>query len=152
MTKLSKHFTLEELTRTSVPDGNVPSAEALECLRTVCSSVLEPVREHYGRPVLIHSGYRSAAVNKAVGGSPSSQHMKGEAVDFHVSGHTVYDVAVWISDNLDYDQLILENFVPGIGASGWVHCSFARRNRGNDLTKFRGSKIYYPGIVLSPQG
>lgn len=150
MTKLSKHFTLEELTRTLVPLANVPSAEVIERLRTVCSSVLEPLREHYGRPVLIHSGYRSAAVNKRVGGSPSSQHMKGEAVDFHVSGHTVYDVAVWISDNLDYDQLILEDFVPGIATSGWVHCSFARRNRGNDLTKFRGSKIYYPGIVLNP--
>ena len=141
MVKLSKHFTLDELTRTSVGLANVPSGEVVNCLRTVCAHVLEPVREHYGRPVLIHSGYRSAAVNKAVGGSPSSQHMQGEAVDFHVSGHTEYDVALWISENLDYDQLILEDFVPGIGASGWVHCSFARRNRGNDLTKFRGSKI-----------
>ena len=150
MSKLSKHFTLEEMTRTSVPLANVPPAEVVDCLRTLCVRVLEPIRQHYGRPVVVHSGYRSPEVNKEVGGSASSQHMKGEAVDFHVRGHSVYDVAVWISANLEYDQVILENFVPGISSSGWVHCSFARRNRENDLTKFRGSKIYYPGILLNP--
>ena len=90
-------------------------------------------------------------LNKAVGGSSASQHVKGEAVDFHVSGHSVYDLAIWISNTLDYDQLILENFLPGIPTSGWVHCSFARNNRGQDLTKFKGSKMYHPGIILKPE-
>ena len=152
MDKLSKHFTLEELTRTSAGIANQPSEQVIERLRLVCVNILEPVREHYGRPVMVHSGYRSPAVNIAVGGSPTSQHVKGEAVDFHVSAYSVYEVALWISENLDYDQLILENFVPGIKTSGWVHCSFGNNNRGQDLTKFRGSKTYYPGIVLQPRG
>ena len=55
-----------------------------------------------------------------------------------------------MSENVDYDQLILENFVPGIPTSGWVHCSFSQRNRNQDLTKFKGSGTYYPGIILKP--
>lgn len=149
--KLSKHFSLGELTHTSTKIANTPTSPIiLDNLRLVCSNILEPVREHYGRAVLINSGYRCARVNAAIGGSRTSQHMKGEAVDFHVRGHTVYDVAVWISENLDYDQVILENFVPGIKTSGWVHCSFSKNNKGQDLTKFKGSNVYYPGIVLKP--
>lgn len=150
--RLSKHFTLRELTSTSSGLANqVDSLQVLSNLRVLCTQVLEQVREHYGRPVIVHSGYRSPAVNKAVGGSGTSQHLKGEAVDFHVSGHSVYELATWISDALDYDQLILENFLPGIPTSGWVHCSFAKNNRGQDLTKFRGSKTYHPGIILRPE-
>jgi len=148
---LSKHFSLAELTHTSQKIANVPvSPIILNNLRVVCENILELIRSHYGRPVIIHSGYRCPAVNAAIGGSKTSQHMKGEAVDFHVSGHTVYDVAVWISENLDYDQVILENFVPGFTSSGWVHCSFSRRNRGQDLTKFRGSNAYRAGLILKP--
>lgn len=150
--RLSKHFMLREMTTTSSGLANQPaSPQVLANMRTLCEQILEKVRAHYGRPVIIHSGYRSPAVNKAVGGSPTSQHVKGEAVDFHVSGHSVYEVATWISETLDYDQLILENFLPGLPTSGWVHCSFAINNRGQDLTKFKGSKIYYPGIILRPE-
>lgn len=149
---LSKHFRLSELTRTSSKLNNTPTSWAvIDRLRDLCVNVLEPVRSHYGRAVMIHSGYRSPAVNSAIGGSTSSQHMKGEAADFHVAGHTVYDVALWISENLEYDQLILENFVPGSGASGWVHCSYAKDNRDQELTKFKGSKTYYPGILMYPE-
>lgn len=150
--RLSKHFMLREMTTTSSGLANQPaSPQVLANMRTLCEQILEKVRAHYGRPVIIHSGYRSPAVNKAVGGSPTSQHVKGEAVDFHVSGHSVYEVATWISETLDYDQLILENFLPGLPTSGWVHCSFAINNRGQDLTKFKGSKTYYPGIILRPE-
>jgi len=149
--KLSKRFSLAELTHTSQKIANVPASPSiLNNLRAVCVNVLEVVREHYGRPVRIHSGYRCAAVNTAIGGSKRSQHMKGEAVDFHVTGHTVYDVAIWIAENIDYDQVILENFVPEIKTSGWVHCSYSKNNRGQELTKFKGSNKYYAGIVLKP--
>jgi zinc D-Ala-D-Ala carboxypeptidase len=149
--RLSKHFSLAELTQTSQKIANISTSPIiLNNLRMVCANILELVRAHFGRPVLIHSGYRCPGVNAAVGGSKASQHMKGEAVDFHVSGYTVYDVGIWISENLDYDQVILENFVPGIKTSGWVHCSFSKNNRGQDLTKFKGSNTYYPGIVLKP--
>ena len=149
--RLSKHFTLSELIKTSYKINNTPASPVvLDSLRRVCVNVLEEVRKHYGRPILIHSGYRSPAVNAAASGSKASQHMKGEAVDFHVLGFSVYEVAVWMSENLDYDQLILENFVPGIPTSGWVHCSFSQRKRNQDLTKFKGSSTYYPGIILKP--
>jgi zinc D-Ala-D-Ala carboxypeptidase len=101
--------------------------------------------------VLVHSGYRSAAVNRAVGGSTRSQHCLGEAVDFHVKDHTVYEVALWIAENLDYDQLILENFVPKLASSGWVHCAYGPRMRAQDLTKFKGSAKYHAGILLEPE-
>ena len=150
--RLSKHFTLAELTRTSSGLPNEPaSSQVIESLRTICTHILEPVRAHFDRPVMIHSGYRSLAVNTAVGGSPSSDHLLGEAVDFHVSGFTVYEAAIWISENLDYHQVILENFVPGIKTSGWVHCAYRRVNKDQRLTKFKGSKKYYAGIILKPE-
>ena len=152
-THLSKHFNLAELTRTDSGLPNVPDSSAvIDRLKGVCEHVLEPVRAHFGRAVVVHSGYRSPAVNAAVGGSATSQHVKGEAADFHVNGFSVYDVAIWVSDNREYDQLILENFVPGVRASGWVHCSFSRNNRNQDLTKFKGSKTYCEGILLTPAG
>ena len=120
---LSKHFSLAELTRTgSGLPNQVTSPVTLANLRQLCQAVLEPVREHFGKAVIVHSGYRSLAVNTAVGGNPRSQHVFGEAADFHVDGFTVYEVASWMSDSMEYDQLILENFVPGSENSGWVHC------------------------------
>ena len=146
---LSKHFTLAELTVTTTGLPNQPSSpEVITRLRKVCVHVLEPVREHFGKSVIVHSGYRSPAVNKAVRGSPTSQHCKGEAADFHVSGVTVLEVAQWLSaSDIDYDQLILENYIAGMSTSGWVHCSFSVRNRNMDLTKFKGSSTYHPGIL-----
>lgn len=150
--QLSRHFTLKELTKTTSGLVNQPeSPEIAARLATLCREVLEPIRNHFARPVIIHSGYRCAAVNSAVGGSKSSQHLRGEAADFHVSGYTVYEVARWISDNLDYDQVILEDFLPEHASSGWVHCSYARNNRNQDLTKFKNSKKYYPGLLLKPE-
>jgi hypothetical protein len=148
--KLSKHFTLAELTVTTTGLPNQPVAtEIVERLRQVCIQILEPVRDHFGKAVIVHSGYRSPAVNKAVKGSATSQHCKGEAADFHVAGVSVFDLADWLSgSDIGYDQLILENFVPGSTSSGWVHCSYSKRNRNMDLTKFKGSSKYHPGILL----
>lgn len=149
---LSQHFTLDELTVTTTGLPNEPSStEVIERLRKVCTEVLEPVRHHFGKAIVLHSGYRSPAVNKAVKGSPSSQHCKGEAADFHVAGVTVLEVAQWLSNSeIEYDQLILENYVAGSPSSGWVHCSYSVRKRQMDLTKFKGSSDYYPGILPAP--
>jgi zinc D-Ala-D-Ala carboxypeptidase len=147
--RLSTHFTLAELTKTSCGlPNNTTSPVIVSNLQAVCDNILEPVRAHYKKPVIIHSGYRSPAVNTAIGGSKTSQHCRGEAADFHVTGHSVYEVVNWISENLDFDQLILENFVPNIMNSGWVHCSYSKRNRNQEMTKFKGSGKYYPGIIL----
>lgn len=147
---LSKNFTLTELTRTgSQLNNSTDSPIIIGNLQAVCWNILEPVRAQFERAVIIHSGYRSPVVNAAVGGSKKSQHCRGEAADFHVVGYSVYEVAKWVSEYLDFDQLILENFIPNIQGSGWVHCSYSKRNRNQELTKFKGSSQYYPGINLA---
>lgn len=147
--RLSPHFTLAEVTRTDSKMANsTTSPVIIGSLQAVCENILEPVRAHFDKAVVIHSGYRSPALNAAIGGSQTSQHCRGEAIDFHVAGFSVYEVAGWISASLDFDQLILENFVPHIASSGWVHCSYSKRNRNQELTKFKGSSKYYPGIDL----
>lgn len=82
---LSKHFTLDELmkspTATRLGIDNTPTAEHLENLRDLVEYILEPLRIHYGRPIIVTSGYRCARLNKAVGGSSTSQHCSGQAVD-----------------------------------------------------------------------
>ena len=148
---ISVHFNLEELTKTNTGVFNTPNdPKVIINLRRVAENILEPVRKHFNRTVIVHSAYRSPAVNKVVGGSNNSQHSKGEAVDFRVQGHTVHEVANWIKDNLTFDQLILEHFVPESPQSGWVHCSYSHNNRGSVLTKFKGSQIYFSGILLAP--
>lgn len=149
MTRLSEHFTLAELTRstTAIRKGipNVPGADAVRALTLLCEKVLEPVRAHYGKPVIVTSGYRAPRVNVAVGGSATSQHCSGEAADFTVKGVSNIEVCRWIAANLDFDQLIYE-----FGETGWVHCSYsAHRMRGQELTAKRkgGRTVYLPGIV-----
>lgn len=142
--QLSPHFTLAELTHSdkAVELGidNTPSDEIIERLKIVCCRILEPVRDHYGIPFKPNSGYRCPALNDALRGSKTSQHMAGQAVDFEVPGIANYDLALWISTNLVYDQLILENYTQGILNSGWVHCSIVSgKNRMQCLT-INGSK------------
>ena len=123
---LSPHFTLEELTATQVRSmverNRVVSDSVRDALAHLCTDLLEPVRTHFGRPVIIHSGYRCPELNAMVGGSSTSQHRKGEAADFHVHGLPLVDVARWIaSSGAPFGQLILEGGSPG--AWGWIHLS-----------------------------
>ncbi|NDD83901.1 DUF882 domain-containing protein [bacterium] len=122
---LSKNFTLEELTKSSVGE-NIPTKEVINNLQQVVTHILQPTRDHFG-PVKVNSGYRSPTVNKAVGGATNSQHMTGNAVDFEVPGIPNATVAQWIVDNCPYDQVILE-FYTG-GNTGWVHASWAPKRR-----------------------
>jgi zinc D-Ala-D-Ala carboxypeptidase len=122
---------------------NTPNADQLAALRTLCVKVLEPVRVHFGAPVKVTSGFRCARLNKAVGGSGTSQHCFGEAADFSVDGVSDLEVARWIKANLKFDQLILE-FPP----EGWVHVSYGGNMRHQVLTAkrlSRGTK-YIPGL------
>jgi zinc D-Ala-D-Ala carboxypeptidase len=149
MTQLSAHFSLAELCRTSQPFANAPSAPVIARLTTLCVKVLEPVRAHYGRPVTVNSGYRSPAVNRAVGSKPSSQHLTGEAGDIEVDGVPNAELAAWIRDTLAFDQLILEAYRPGVAGSGWVHVSYRERGlRHQCLTMTMGSHgaVYAYGI------
>lgn len=138
-TKLTPHFTLNELIRSSRASelgiDNTPPEHVLSNLIHVCTHILEPVRTHFEHPVRVNSGYRCLALNSAINGSKTSQHMTGQAVDFEIDGLANYDLALWISTNLVFDQLILENYVSGKPNSGWVHCSLKTdQNRMQLLT------------------
>lgn len=142
-TQLSRNFTLEELCKSQTAERRgidnaldpARDAELVDNLRRVCEEILQPVRDHFGVPISPSSGYRCLALNRAIGSKDSSQHIKGEAVDFEVPGITNTDLAAWIESNLEYDQLILEFYMPGQPTSGWVHCSITgRENRHVALT------------------
>ena len=146
--KLSKNFTLTEFTKSQTAlrkglDNTMPE-EHLEAAKLLAEHVLQPVREHFG-PTSINSGYRGEALNKAVGGSSTSQHCKGQAADIEVPGVSNYDVAKWIEENCDFDQVLLEFYTSGIPDSGWVHVSYnAEGNRKKSLTATKvGSKTLY---------
>ena len=138
--KLSEHFSLGELTKTShkTADGNIPSHVAIENLKNLCVNWLEELRarynERYGdgkEPILINSGYRSLAVNKAAGGAATSNHLFGCAADIKCFGkeQAIRYAAILIDyadeTGLDFDELLLEKS----GSTCWVH--FAVRPKDN---------------------
>jgi zinc D-Ala-D-Ala carboxypeptidase len=145
--KLSPSFELRELlvSDTAARRGisNLPDGAQLLALARLCENVLQPVRNHFNAPVVVTSGLRSPALNKAVRGSKTSQHCYGEAADFTVAGFPDITVAKWIAASLPFDQLILE-FPP----QGWIHCSFGPRARRQTLTAKKGrlGTKYLPGL------
>jgi putative chitinase len=155
--QLSEHFNLKEFTKSETAIrkriDNTPNAAHAENLKNVCEKILEPVRKHFGKPVRINSGYRGPALNAAVGGSSKSQHCNGEAVDFEIDGLPNPELAKWVSENCDFDQIILEFYDPKEGPnSGWVHASIKRdgSNRKQKMTAvtINGKTVYKPGFVV----
>jgi hypothetical protein len=151
---LSANFTLKELTKSDTATrlglDNTPDEQALENLKTLCDMVLQPVRDHFGKSVTVNSAYRSPESNAAVGGSKTSDHCKGMAADIEIVGVANADLAQWIMDNLEYTQLILEFYTPGIPDSGWVHVSYDPNNlKKQELTatKVAGKTTYLNGLV-----
>jgi hypothetical protein len=154
MTQLTTNFSLHELTKseTALRMGfdNTPGEAETEALRLLCEKVLQPVRDHFGKGVKVNSGYRSPESNAAVGGSKTSDHCKGMAADIEIPGVANAELAQWIMDNLEYTQLILEFYTPGIPDSGWVHVSYDPSNLKNQeltATKVAGKTTYLPGLV-----
>jgi hypothetical protein len=153
MVKLSQNFTIQEYIKSQTAlrqsIDNTPTEEHMGNATALFRNVVQKVRDQFGVTV-INSGYRGEALNKAVGGSSTSQHCKGEAVDIECPGTPNYDVAKWIEDNLDFDQLILEFYTPGVPDSGWVHVSYkSEGNRKSVLTamKENGKTVYKPGLI-----
>ncbi len=151
--RLSKNFTLQEFikSQTALRQGidNTPSPEHLDAAKLLFETVVQPVRDKFG-VTTINSGYRGPELNEAVGGSSRSQHCKGEAVDIECPGTSNYEVAKFIEENLDFDQLILEFYTPGIPDSGWVHVSVANaENRKSVLTAMKedGKTVYKTGLI-----
>ena len=154
--QLSEHFNLKEFTKSETAIrkriDNTPGPEHAQNLKIVCEKILEPVRKHFGKPVRINSGYRGPALNSAVGGSSKSQHCNGEAVDFEIDGLANPELAKWVSQNCEFDQVILEFYDPKEGPnSGWVHASYTSKgtNRKQLLTAVtvNGKTVYKPGLV-----
>ena len=152
--KLTTNFSLPELTKSDtalrLDMDNTPNVVQVENLKTLCEKVLQPVRDHFGKGVKVNSGFRHPQVNEAVGGSKTSDHCKGMAADIEIPGVANGDLAQWIVDNLEFRQVILEFYTPGVPDSGWVHVSFnPEDNKKQVLTaaKQRGKTVYLEGLV-----
>lgn len=118
-----KHFTIEEMTESSTAKAkdidNTPSQEILAKLQKLIEAILDPLREWYGKPIRVNSGYRCEALNKAIGGSKTSQHCLGEAADITAgSKEENKKLFEYIKDNLPFDQLINESDF------SWIHVSY----------------------------
>ena len=150
--KLTENFSLNELTKSQTAErkgiDNTPSTEHQENLKSLCEMILQPIRDHFGQVVSVSSGYRSQDLCVAIGSSTQSQHAKGQASDFEIFGVSNKELADWINENLDYDQLILEYWKgEDEPNSGWVHCSYTNgNNRKQYLRAYKenGSTKYEP--------
>ena len=152
--QLSKHLSLAEVQRSeSAKRSGISNAvlpEHIENFKLLAEKVFEPIREHFGVPIHISSGYRSKELNAKIGGSATSQHCSGEAIDIDMdgstSGVTNADVFNYIKDNLVFDQLIWE-----FGTDGnpdWVHVSYEstgkQRNQRLKAVRKEGKTVYLP--------
>jgi len=150
--QLSKNLALAEVTRSETAKrkgiSNMPTPEHLENFKKLAENVFQPIREHFGVPIHISSGYRSKALNTAVGGSLSSQHCTGEAIDIDMDGTEITNAQIFhfIKDNLNFDQMIWE-----FGTDenpDWVHVSYEStgKQRKQILVAKRvgGKTVYVP--------
>ena len=128
--QLSKNFTLAELTKTSAPYENYPQVKERIALKQLVDNVLQPLRDLYGKPIKVNSGFRSPLVNIHVGSkSKNSQHTKGEAADI-TGGSREENIKLYnlIREHLPFDQLINEYDF------SWVHVSYKPKgNRKQEL-------------------
>lgn len=150
--KISKHISYKEATHSNTATRrgikNVPTDKHLAAMKALAKNVFEPVRVHFDKPIRVNSFFRSGALNKAIGGSTTSQHCKGEAIDMDATkGFTNKEIYNYIKDNLEYDQLIWE-----FGTDkepDWIHVSYKAtgKNRKQQLKASRkGGKSVYKVI------
>lgn len=152
MEKISKYVTYAEVTKSNqaaaLKLANIPNATQLNNLRLVCTNVFDKVREHFGKPIGISSGFRSVELNAKIGGSKTSQHCEGKALDIDgdiFGGINNKLLFFYIKENCIFDQLIWE--FGSENAPDWVHVSFNEgKNRGQVLraVKVGGKTIYKP--------
>jgi len=149
--RLSKNLTLREAiksnTATRLGIDNTPEEWEIHNLRAVAENVFQPVRDHFGVPIAVSSGYRSKELNRAIGGSKYSQHMIGEALDLDADVYgkvTNAEIFNYIKNNLEWDQMIWE--FGDDEEPNWVHLSYkeAGRNRKQIKRAYRDAKgVYY---------
>tara|TARA_R110002051_G_scaffold305684_1_gene375815 strand:+ start:75 stop:512 length:438 start_codon:yes stop_codon:yes gene_type:complete len=140
--KLSNNLSLKEVTKsvTATRKGisNEPTQQHLQNLTIIANEVFQPIREHFNEPIYISSGYRSRALNKAIGGSKSSHHCKGMALDldqdYRNTNVTNEQIFNYIKDNLEFTQLINENNY------SWVHVSYDSRDLKKEMLELKNGK------------
>ena len=142
--QLSKHFTLEEFekSQTATRKGitNKAGAGEIKNLGDFCYEVLEPVRAKFDKPVTITSGYRSPELSEAIGSKATSQHCLGEAADFEIAGISNLQVALWIQNNCNFDQLILEFWKEEEPNRGGIHCSYKEGSNRKQVLTYSGGE------------
>jgi len=152
--KLTENFSLAEMVKseTALRNNldNTPGDVEIANLKLLAEKVLQPVRNNYKKGVKVNSGFRHPNVNAAVGGSKTSDHCKGQAADIEIPGVANAELAEWIAKNLEFTQLILEFYTPGIPDSGWVHVSYDKSNLKKQVMtamKENGKTVYKPGLI-----
>lgn len=152
---LTDHFTLYEMVRseTAARHGinNTPSEEHLPKLTFLCAEIFEPVREHFQKPYRPNSVYRCLELNRLLNSSDSSQHVEAEAGDIEIPGVSNFELALFILENLLFDQLILECYIPGVPNSGWVHVSLKNENSSKPKNRFEvytySNGVFHEGLL-----
>lgn len=141
--KLSENLTLREAITSQTAErkglSNTPSQATIETMKITAGKVFQPVRDHFGKPIRVSSFYRSPAVNAAVGGSKTSQHRTGEAIDMQgTNGLKNSEIFNYIRKNLDFDQLIWEYGTAKEPA--WVHVSYTTKRKNRKMVFAIGVK------------
>ena len=151
---LTKNFTLSEMTKseTALRLGidNQPNEQQLAALKLLAEKVLQPIRDHFQKGVKVNSALRTLPVNRAIGSGDNSDHVRGQAADIEIPGVPNVELAEWIKNNLEFRQLILEFYTPGVPDSGWVHVSYVPEdNKKQVLTAVKrdGKTVYLQGLV-----
>jgi Peptidase M15 len=146
--QLTANFTLEEFTRSTTADrlgiDNTPNAIEINNIRLLCVQILQPARSALG-PIQISSGFRSAALNAAVGGVPDSAHRLGFSADVVPVNVGTFDLAKWVKNNTSFDQVILE--FGTLQNPNWIHISADPRSRMNVLQAF-GNPTQYVSVNI----
>lgn len=165
--KVSKNFRFYELTRSEIADrrgidNHFSRASFCHAAVWLCRSILQPIRDSFGK-MTPNSVYRGQALERALKGRPDSwssksQHTRGQACDVEITGFSTLKLATWVTENLDYDQVICECYDPRKGPnSGWVHVSIlppgTGENRFMKLSYIRdpdsGGFVYVEGLQAS---
>ena len=153
--KISKNFSLRELTRSTTADrlgidNTLNGQQELVNLCGLVNCILQPIREQFGR-TNINSAYRCLELNRAIKSGDNSQHVKAEAADVECPKVSNFELAKWISETLSADMVLLEFYTSGIPDSGWVHVSYKSdgSNRGEALTAVKkdGKTVYEKGLI-----
>ena len=154
--KLTANITLDELTKSQIAErkgiNNNPNPKQIDNLKALATNILQPVRSHYDKPLIISSGFRCAQLCVEIGSKITSQHVADDnaaAADFEIPGVDNRELATWIRSELEFDQLILEFYRDNEPTSGWIHCSYStNQNINKSLRAFRedGKVNYKPWL------